>query len=170
MVYLEIARVDDDALRRIERYAHGVRYGVADAEEARGEGVPQRDSLAGADGVQPRFAQQSALAQLHRYQLGGEAGRVNGDVHLAQQIRQSADVVFVSVRYQNGAKPVAVFAQIRKVGDGEVHARHVLFREHYAGVNCDAVIAALQNHHVAAYFAEAAERNRAERIVVCHAR
>ena len=79
--------------------------------------------------------------------------------HLAHEVRQRADVVFVAVREDDGAHHLLPLAQIREVGQHEVDAEMLVAREREAGVDDDDRAVRLVDGHVLADLAEAAERD-----------
>ena len=82
-----------------------------------------------------------------------------GHVHLAQEIREGADVVLVPVREDDGADVVPPVAQVLEVGEDEVDAEMLVPREGQAGVDDDEPVVALDDRHVLADLAQAAERD-----------
>ena len=80
---------------------------------------------------------------------------------LAQEIRDAADVVFVSVRHEQRLELVAAIAQIAEVVDHDVDAEHLFVGEHQTAVDHDDIVGGLEDGHVAADFAAAAQRNDA---------
>jgi hypothetical protein len=57
-------------------------------------------------------------------------------------------VVFVAVRKDDAAHMLAIFEQVRNVGNDDVDAQQLSFGEHQAGVNNDDVIAKADGHAV----------------------
>ncbi len=92
----------------------------------------------------------------------GEASAVNGDVEIAEDVGEGADVIFVAVRENDGADVLAILLEIGDVGNDEVDAEKLGFGEHHAGVNDENVVTETKHHHVHAEFAETAERDRCE--------
>ena len=153
MVYLEVARMHDDAQRGAHRDAHGVRYRVADAEEFDAQ-APYLEGGVGLHDVEAGVLEQAVLTQLDGDQAVGEPRAVYGHVQLGQHVGQRPDVVFVAVRDQYGLQLVAVLDEVGDVRDDEVDARHALLGEEHAGVDDDHLAVVLQGHHVLAYFAK----------------
>ena len=96
----------------------------------------QLDLLLGGDLHELGLAGQAELLQLVPDQAAGQAGAVDGQVELLQQIRDAADVV----------------------RDHHVHAVHLAVREHQTAVHDDHVPVALIHGHVLAHFAQTAQR------------
>ena len=70
-----------------------------------------------------------------------------------------SDVVFVAVRKHDAMHMLAIFEQVRNVGDDDVNAQQLGFGEHQAGVNYDDVIAEADGHAVHPELAQPAQRN-----------
>src|ERR1700681_4636290 len=88
-----------------------------------------------------------------------ELGRPNRNIQFTENPRQSADVIFVAVRKDDAAHVLAIFEKIGNVGDDDVDAQQLGFREHQAGVNYDNVIAKTDGHAVHTELAHPAQRN-----------
>ena len=157
-IELEVARVQDGpnrcAVRDRERVRHGVRHGnelALDRADRTHLAVGDRDQLGAID--QPGFVDAaSGKAQCER-------GPVQGRRHVAQQIRESADVVFVAVGEHDAVDPLRVVAQVREVGQDEVDAGHVGLGEHEAAVDDDDPALDLDAEAVAPDLAETAEED-----------
>ena len=87
--------------------------------------------------------------------------QTSGDVHLAHEVRQRADVVLVPVREDDCADLALTLAQVLEVGQDEVDAEVLVAREGEAGVDDDDPVVALDDRHVLPDLAQAAERNDA---------
>ena len=107
--------------------------------------------------IQARVPYQAALSELYGNKAMCQARGIDWDIKLGQHERECADVVFVTMRDENGADSGPVFDKVSYVGDAEINARHILFREEQPGVDDDDVVIELQRHHVLADFAQAAE-------------
>ncbi len=77
-----------------------------------------------------------------------ELGAPDGNIQFAENPRQGADVVFVAVRKDNAAHMLAIFEQVRNVGDDDVDAQQLGFGEHKPRVYHDDVIAEADGHAV----------------------
>src|SRR5882762_1476423 len=88
-----------------------------------------------------------------------ELGRPDRNIQFAENPRQSADVIFVAVRKDDAAHILAIFEQVRNVGDDDVDAQQLGFGEHQTGVNHDDVIAEADGHAVHTELAHPAQRN-----------
>ena len=78
-------------------------------------------------------------------------------IQLGKNPRQRADVVFMAVGQDNRAHLLAVFDQVRDVGNNDVHAQQFGFGEHQAGVDDDNVIAPAHGHAVHSELAQTAQ-------------
>src|SRR5690606_37297042 len=76
---------------------------------------------------------------------------------VAQQVRDSADVVLVAVGEDEAHDPVVAPLEVREVGQDQVDARLLLLREEDAAVDDEDLAAVLEDGHVATDLAEAAE-------------
>ena len=96
---------------------------------------PELDRLAlGVDLAQLGRAQQAVLVELRVDQPEREPRRPDlVDPHLAQQVRQRADVVLVPVREHDGAHLAPV--EVAEVGQDEVDAEVLVAREGEPGVD-----------------------------------
>src|SRR5258708_36852157 len=110
------------------------------------------------------FAQVSVIEELVFVKLifdvgQRELGRPNRNIQFAENPRQSADVIFVAVRKDDAAHILAIFEQVRNVGDDDVDAQQLGFREHEPGVDHDDVVAQADDHAVHTELAHPAQRN-----------
>lgn len=132
------------------------------------------DAVVHADEFQFKSARADAVARFDRIQVGGRnagffqasfqdtqgQGRaVDRHVQLFQDIRQGADMVFVAVGQENPPQLILVFYQIGDVGNHQIDAKHVIFREHKARVEQNHVIPITEHGHVLSDFTKTAQRN-----------
>ncbi len=163
LVELEVAGVQDVALRRAHEDAHRVRDGVIHGEEVERERpqrrVATRLDLAQLDVLDPR------LVELALDEAEGETAAEDRDspVEVAQQVGQRADVVLVAVRDHDPAHLVHVLEDVGVVGQDQVDPGMVFVGEHEAGVDDDEVLAVLDDRHVLADLVKPAERDDADR-------
>ena len=80
---------------------------------------------------------------------------------LAQQIRNAADVIFVSVRHEHRAQFVGALPHVREIADDDVDSVHLVVGEHQSAIDDDHVVVRLDDRHVAADLAATAERDDA---------
>jgi hypothetical protein len=107
------------------------------------------------------------LADLLRDQSQGEPGPDERDVGtLTQQVRHSADVVFVSVRENQADDVVQPIRDRVQAGQDEIDPRVVvILGEQHAAVDQQQLARDLQNRHVAADVTQAAQRNDPQRLL-----
>ena len=103
-------------------------------------------------------ARQTELLQLVFDEAAGQAGAIDGQVDLLQQIRDTANVVLVAVGDEQALDLILVLHHEGEVRDDHVHAVHVAVREDQTAVHDDHIAVALVNGHVLAHFAQAAQR------------
>jgi hypothetical protein len=84
-----------------------------------------------------------ALLELNRYDALGKTSAVNGNVELGKDIGQSANMVFVAMGNNNTPDPLTVLQKIAYVRYDQIYAQHILFREHYTGIDNDDILAIL---------------------------
>ncbi len=164
VVELEVAGVDDVPEGRPDAQAHGVGDRVADAERRHVE-VAELHGLARLERTE-RVVAQLVLAELGGQQATRQRRGVHGHAgELGQDVRQAADVVLVGVGDDEGADPLAPVAQVGDVGHDEVDAVHLLLGEHESAVDDDDLVGELEDGHVLADLADAAERDDPEDLV-----
>ena len=117
------------------------------------------DGIAGLRGDDLGGFQQPMLGQLELNKAGGEAGAVNGHIHLLEHIGDGADVILVTVGDEQASKPAAVLDEIAHIGDHAVDAVHIIAGERHAAVHHDDLAAVLVGGHVLADLVETAEGN-----------
>jgi uncharacterized protein YciU (UPF0263 family) len=170
----EIGRLAVDR-RLIELEVAGVKdraeFGMDRERAATGQTVVDVDELGLDRTVADRFSRlyrdeepvaRFLILQLRTDQRERKRRTDDRNVELAQEVRDAADVIFVTVRYEQRAELVDAFAQIRKIVDDDVDAEHVVVGEHQAAVDHHDVVARLDDGHVAADFAAPAERDDSE--------
>jgi hypothetical protein len=163
LVHLEVAGVQDDPGLRLDRDREGVGDGVVDGEELQAERAVRLDLLLPdrpQDGLDP------VLAQLGLEQGEGEGAADDRDVGaLAQQVGHGAEVVLVAVREHDGLDVVEPVPDVREVRQDQVDAGLLDLREQHAAVDDEQPPGVLEDRHVAADLAQAAERDDAQRAV-----
>src|SRR5437667_8633007 len=156
-IYFEIAGVDENPNRRVDGEGDAIHQAVRDLDGMNGE-WPHAEALAADDSMQLRLLQQTVFFQLV-FDVGqGEFRAVDRDGELSKNPGQAADVVFMAVSENDGANMLAIFQQIGDIGDDDVNAQQLGFREHEAGVNHDDVVTPAKGNAVHAELNEAVER------------
>ena len=98
-------------------------------EAAHGEAVSCLELL------QVRDIQEPVLLQFHFHQRQGQRGGVNGGGDILQHIRQSADMILMSVGEDDAPDLVRILRQIGHIRDDHVHPVHIAIRETQAAVH-----------------------------------
>ena len=155
LVDLEVAGVDDDAGRRVNRERDAVGDAVGDADELDlerpdGDAVVRldRDQLAAVDAV---------LLELRLDHRQRQRRPVDRAVDERQHVRHAADVILVAVRqHERGGAPFLL--QIREIRNDPIHAEQFRVREHHAGVDDNRRLTPGEREHVHPELAESAER------------
>ena len=120
------------------------------------------DWLAVGDFVEIGLVQETVLLEPGTDEAQGELGAVDGQVDVAEEIGEAADVVFVAVGNDDAAKTVGVFTDVGEIGDDEVDPEHLGVGEHDAAIDDHGVVGGFEDGAIAADFAESAERNYAD--------
>ena len=118
----------------------------------------ERDLLARADLMEDRAGSKAVLLELVLDKTNRQLGCVDRHIEFFEQVRQTADVVLVTVGDEQALDAVPVLEHIGEVRDDQIDAEHIGIREHKAAVNEDHVALALIQRNVLADLAEAAQR------------
>lgn len=101
----------------------------------------------------------AVLLELRLDEREGQLRADEGDVRLqAQQVRDTTDVVLVAVREDDALDVVQAVPDRGEVRQDQVDARLLLLGEENAAVHDEQAAAVLEDRHVAADLAQAAER------------
>ena len=138
VVDLEVAGVQHDAGRALDREGERVRDAVVDMDRFDRKAA-ELDFLARADLVEDGAGSKAVLLELVLDQTDGQAGRINRHIELFEQVGQRANVVLVPVGDEQALDAVLIFEHIGEVGDHEVDAEHLFVREDEAAVDKDHV-------------------------------
>ena len=161
MVELDVAGEYHVAVRRFDDDAHGIRHSVGDTEEA-DSCASQFDNFVVLDFANVDRHRRGKFLLALLYHLCGEAPRVNRRVADAiDNVGDTADVVEVTVGYEEPAYFVATLFQICRVGQDVINARRVSFGERESAVENENIIAEFDRSHVASDFFDAAQGNNA---------
>ena len=88
-----------------------------------------------------------------------EVGAVDGNVELAEEERNGADVILMSVGQDQGADVFAMLLQVGEIRRNNVHAKEFRVGEHHSRVDYDDVVTVADRHRVHPELAESAERD-----------
>ena len=157
VVDLEVAGLDDGAGRAVDGESYRVRDGVVHMDRLHGEAA-QLELLAGGDLHELGLACKAELLQLIADEAAGQAGAVDGQIELLQQIGDAADVILMAVGNEQALDLILILHHKGEIRDDHIDAEHIVIREDEAAVHDDHIAAALIDRHILAHFAEAAQR------------
>src|SRR5690242_11795697 len=163
LVNLEVSCVNDHAKGRSNRECNTIQSTVRYGNKLNFV-RPSFDETAGNDFAQRRGIKQPRFFQALFHQRQRKARSINRNIQIAKNVRQRADMVFMSVRQHDGMNFRTVLLQVGNIRDDEINAQKLGLGEHHAGVNDDDVVTEPQDHHVHAEFAEPAKRNSGKRV------
>ena len=135
----EVAGVHDHADWSLNGQRDAVHQAVGDANGLDGEGaevklLPRRNL------DQFRVVEQLVFFQL-AFDIGqGELGRVDRHFQFTQDPWQPTDVVLVTMGQDDGANMLAVFGEVRDIGDDNVDAQQFSLGKHETGIDDDDVV------------------------------
>ena len=163
IIDLEVARMDENARRGMDRHADRIRDGVVDLDELDCHAA-HADGLARLDGIfdQPcrcRLCSSSLCLMSPKRQ----AGAVDRRIDLFEQVCKTADVILVSVRDDDAAELILVALHIGEIRDNEIHAGHFRIRERQTAVEDEHIVCALEHGHILADLVESAQERHADR-------
>src|SRR2546421_4697107 len=111
------------------------------------------------DAMQQRIANQVVLFELALCQTGSEMRTVNGDVEFFEEVRQRADMVFVSVGQDDSGDVLAVLFEKLEIRNGNINAVRAFFRKSHARVEDEHLVLVAHGHTIHPKLADTAERN-----------
>ena len=161
IIHLEIARVNDNAHRRMNGQGACSGDGVAHADKLYFE-YARGYNIAGLDYIYIYASEQFVLFELAFNQSGSQARGIHGRRDFPEHIRSRADMVFMAVGDHISANAVAVHLEIGCVRDDEVYAGHVLAREDGADIHNDDIVAVLKSGHVLSDLTQTAQGDDAQ--------
>src|SRR6185312_13276017 len=160
LVHLEVAGVQHHARRGADGHRERVRDRVVDREELAVERAER--AMAALDHLD-RDRVETVLGQLAPHQGQGQPGADQRDVGaLPEQVGDRADVILVRVRQHERLDLVEPPVQVAEVRQDEIHAGLVGVGEQHAAVHDEQSATVLEDRHVPADLAEAAERDDAQ--------
>ena len=166
LVHLEVAGVQHGARTGADEHGQGVGDRVVDGDEFQVEG-PELVGFVLAHHAGDGLAQ-AVLLELRLHQRQGQRRAEDGDVLAAlEQVGHRADVVFVTVGEDQADDVVHPVVEVAEVRQDEVDAGLLLFGEEDTAVDDEQLAAVLEDGHVPADLAEAAEGDDAHRLGVC---
>src|SRR6266478_7815733 len=163
VINFKIARVNDDADGCAYSQRHAVNRTVRHWNHFNFEWT-DFDTPAGNHFAQRRRIEQTGFSDALFYQRQREPRSVNGNVQIAQNVRQRADVIFVAVSQNDGPYVLAILLQIGDVWNDQIDAQQFGLWKHHTGIDHDDVVAVAKRHHVHAELTETAEGNCEKRL------
>ena len=107
--------------------------------------------------MQEHVAEKSVLIQLTFRQTQSEVRRVNRHIDFLQDIRQRAQVIFMSVRENDGHNVLPVLLEDIEIRNAHVDAVDTLFGKAHAGIEHEHFVAEPQQSAVHSELADTAE-------------
>jgi len=154
LIDLEVARVDDHALWRVDGERHRVGNAVGDAQELDRE-WPDLDALSWRDRNQTALVVHAMFVELGRDHGECERRPVDRAVEVGHHIRHGADVVLVTVRENEGRDAAFVHVERCNIRDHQIDPEEFRLWKHDTGVHQQGRIPAGDEHHVHAELTEA---------------
>ncbi len=153
---LEVAGVNDHAQRSMNRQRNAIHQAVRHSNGMNGEHAGF-EALAGTNLAQVGVVEQSVLVEFVLHIGQRELRAPHRHVEFGENPGQCADVIFVAVREDDSANPLAVLDEVGNVGNHNVHAEQFSLGEHKSRVDHNNVIAPAHGHAVHTELAEASE-------------
>ena len=153
--------MDDNTARRCERYRARIGNGMVHMNELSFKHA-ELDLIARLDGDKLRLEIEPVLGELVFDYPQCQRRAVYRYIKLLEHIRDSADMVLVTVRQQYAAHLFAVSREVRNVGNDKVNTGHVLLRKAHTAVDYHDIRAELEGCHILADLAETTERDNAQ--------
>ena len=155
---LEVAGMDDSAKRSLYRKRNSVGNAVVNIDELNAK-APQPEHIPCFLGKDLRIVKQIMLLKLELDKRSCERRCVDGYIKFGHNIRDSTDMILVTVGKDNASHSVGIGFKIRNVGYDNVDTVHLLIREAQAAVYNDNICAALKGGHVFSDLSETAKRD-----------
>ena len=152
----EIARVHHHAQRRMNRQRHAIHQAMRYLDGMNRE-RPNLDALCGPNFPQISLVEQAVLIQFVLHVSERELRAPYRDIQFRQNPGQGANVVLVPMCQHNPAHALAVFNEIRNIGNNNIDTQQFGLGKHQAGIDNDNVIAPAQGHAVHAELAQSAQ-------------
>ncbi len=164
LVDLEIARMQDRPERRVDHDRHPVRDRVRHPEEAHRE-RPRGRLFSRGHGLQIDEVRDLVLFELALQQRQRERGAVDLEpaFDVAEEVRERADVILVTVGEDHCLDLVGLLANEVEVRQDEVDPRHVTRREGQADVDDQDPAVQLEAGHVPTDLTHASEEDESRR-------
>lgn len=148
--------MDNRPFRGIEHHAQTVRDTVIGPEEG-GRHRPEGELGIGINAVKPGIPEQPVLLQLSLDQAKRQARGIEREIHLLEQIRNTADMVFMPVGDNQGPHLILIIQQVGNIGNDQVNTQQALIRKFRPAADSDNIITVLQDIHILANLMDAAQ-------------
>ncbi len=112
--------------------------------------------IAGIDNIEGRGIEQPVLTQLPLNESYCELRAVDGHIENLEKIRQTADVILMTVGYDYSAYPVRVALDIGEIGKHEIDSEHILIRKRKSAIDEEHILTVFKQCHILAHFVKAA--------------
>ena len=156
LVNFVIACMNDRADGRLDAERETIDERVRDADELDLEDADIHN-VARLDAMQQHIAEQLVFFEFAFSESGGEVRTVNRDIELLEQVGQRTEMIFVTVREDNGGDVLAILVEKTKVRDRDVDAVRRLFRKAHPGVENQHLVAVPHRHTIHSKLADTAE-------------
>ena len=155
-VQLEVTRVDEHAERCADGQTAGVGNRVVDTDELNAEAA-EAHGIVGLHAMEIGVPGQAMLLELVLNDLESQPSAVNGRIYGAQNVRNGADVVLVTVGQHHTADLVPVLFEISDIGNDEIDTEHILVGESDAAVDDNNIVTVLNGGNILSDLTDAAE-------------
>ena len=165
VIHLKVSGVNHDPCRRIDGKSRRILDAVVGLDKLNPE-MSQIDGLPVAHHFSPGAAQKIVFRQFPFNDTHGQLGRVNGQVHFPQYIRQRSDMVLMAVGDHKPFYLLNIVLQIGHVRDHKVDSQHILLRESQTAIHDNNTVFVLKGSDVHSDLFQSSERNDAQFSVV----
>src|SRR5450755_1443276 len=160
IVELIVARVDDISQRRADHKTDGIGNAMIDAEEL-DHALTQLQLIAGRDHIDRCLIEQPMFLEFDINQALCQARRIDGrEIQHWQNVRQSANVIFMTVSNEDTAYTRLLVCKIARIGNNQVDTKHFIIGEHHPGINNDNVVTVLNDQHILSDLSQTSEREK----------
>src|SRR6185437_5777822 len=114
-------------------------------------------NVARLDAMQQHIAEQIVFFEFAFRETGSEMRTVNRDVETFEEVRQRAEMIFVTVREDDGGDRVAIFVEKIEIRDRNVDAVSRFLGKAHPGVENQHLVAVAHSHAIHSKLADTAE-------------
>ena len=122
------------------------------------------DRISGLDDIELCTAEKLMLLKLALDQSHGQPCTVNRDIYLLKKICKSADMILMSVSYNDTLYLFSVFLKIGEIRNNKVNAEHIGLGKRKSAVNNNNVILKFIDRDVLAYLIKSSEKSYLNRL------